>query len=426
MISRRGLLACGTGLAVGGLLSPARTSAATARTYDDAVRLTWAPLRLDGGARELIRYATLAANSHNTQPWKFTAEERRITIAPDFARRCPAVDPDDHHLFVSLGCAAENLVHAAAAAGLMATTAFESDLIAIALDPARPLESDLFKAIPHRQSTRATYDGTAVSNETLAALEHAGTGAGVSIIIITEKSKISSVEDYVVEGNSAQMRDKAFMAELKHWIRFNESDAVATMDGLSARASGNSEWPAWLARLLLPLVLTERGENEKYRRQISKLCRDCRLCRRPQRPRALGRSRARVPAFCASCDVSWTKASLCQPADRSSPSAQAVCIVSWHWRPPARSGRPLRQRTRAAEIIATSSRGVDDQMKTVAAAFLYSVTVFAAGFVFGAIRVLWLEPKIGPLAAVLCELPFLLVAMALAARWVPKGLAPAP
>ncbi len=268
MISRRGLLACGTGLAVGGLLSPARTSAATARSYDDAVRLTWAPLRLDGGARELIRYATLAANSHNTQPWKFTAEERRISIAPDFARRCPAVDPDDHHLFVSLGCAAENLVHAAAAAGLMATTAFESDLIAIALDPARPLESDLFKAIPHRQSTRATYDGTAVSNETLAALEHAGTGAGVSIIIITEKSKISSVEDYVVEGNSAQMRDKAFMAELKHWIRFNESDAVATMDGLSARASGNSEWPAWLARLLLPLVLTERGENEKYRRQI--------------------------------------------------------------------------------------------------------------------------------------------------------------
>jgi len=256
MISRRGLLACGTGLAVGGLLSPAKTSAATVKTYDDAVRSTWAPLRVDGGARELIRYATLAANSHNTQPWKFAAEERRITIAPDFARRCPAVDPDDHHLFVSLGCAAENLVHAAAAAGLTATTAMEADLIAIALDPAQPLESDLFKAIPRRQSTRATYDGTAVSSETLAALEHAGTGAGVSIIIITEKSKISGVEDYVVEGNSAQMRDAAFMAELKHWIRFDESDAVATMDGLSARASGNSEWPAWLARLLLPLVLT--------------------------------------------------------------------------------------------------------------------------------------------------------------------------
>jgi hypothetical protein len=27
-------------------------------------------------------------------------------ILPDLSRRCPAVDPDDHHLFVSLGCAA--------------------------------------------------------------------------------------------------------------------------------------------------------------------------------------------------------------------------------------------------------------------------------------------------------------------------------
>jgi hypothetical protein len=61
-------------------------------------------------------------------------------------------------------------------------------------------------------------------------------------------------------------------------------------------------------------------------------------------------------------------------------------------------------------------------MKIVAAAFLYSITVFAAGFVFGAIRVLWLEPRIGPLAAVLCESPLLLVAMAFAARWVPKLL----
>jgi len=268
MISRRKFLACSTGLAAGGVVSAAQAAATTAKTYDDAVRLTWAPLRTDGGVRELIRYATLAANSHNTQPWKFTAQARRITIAPDFARRCPTVDPNDHHLFVSLGCAAENLILAAAVAGLTATTAIESDAITIGLDPDRPVESDLFKAIPGRQSTRAAYDGTPVSNEKLAALEKAGTRDGVSIMIITDKTKIDAISDYVAEGNSAQMREKAFMDELKHWIRFNDSDAVATMDGLSARASGNSQSPAWLARLLLPLVFTERGENQKYRSHI--------------------------------------------------------------------------------------------------------------------------------------------------------------
>ncbi len=265
MIDRRGLLAGGAGLAIGGLVSPAMPSASTSTSYEAAVRSTWAPLRIGGGPQELVRYATLAANSHNTQPWKFTVGEHRITIAPDFARRCPAVDPDDHHLFASLGCAAENVVHAAAAAGLKATPVVEADAVAVMLERAPPLASALFDAIPRRQSTRAAYDGKPVANEALRLLEQAGTGAGISVIVITERSKIANVLDYVVEGNTAQMRDKAFMDELKSWLRFSEADAVATMDGLSARASGNPELPAWLARLLLPLVFTESTENDKYR-----------------------------------------------------------------------------------------------------------------------------------------------------------------
>ena len=57
-------------------------------------------------SRDLIRFATLAANSHNTQAWQFRVTPDRIDILPDLARRTPAVDPDDHHLFATLGCAA--------------------------------------------------------------------------------------------------------------------------------------------------------------------------------------------------------------------------------------------------------------------------------------------------------------------------------
>ena len=32
--------------------------------------------------RELVRYATLAANGHNTQPWKFAIKEDAIEIHP--------------------------------------------------------------------------------------------------------------------------------------------------------------------------------------------------------------------------------------------------------------------------------------------------------------------------------------------------------
>lgn len=73
------------------------------------------PLPASASARDLIRYATLAANGHDTQPWLFRADDRGIDILPDITRRTPVVDPDDHHLFASLGCAAENLALAAGA-----------------------------------------------------------------------------------------------------------------------------------------------------------------------------------------------------------------------------------------------------------------------------------------------------------------------
>ena len=111
MVDRRRFIATTLGLsavAVSGL-----SAGAAGMTYDEAVKTSRAPLRSAPRDRELVRFATLAANSHNTQPWIFSARGDEIAIAPDFRRRCPVVDPDDHHLFASLGCAAENLVQAA-------------------------------------------------------------------------------------------------------------------------------------------------------------------------------------------------------------------------------------------------------------------------------------------------------------------------
>jgi hypothetical protein len=59
-------------------------------------------------------------------------------------------------------------------------------------------------------------------------------------------------------------------------------------------------------------------------------------------------------------------------------------------------------------------------MRIVIAALLYFAIVFGVGMALGPIRVLWLEPRLGPTLAVLCEAPFLLAAMVLAARWVPR------
>lgn len=265
MLNRRSLLGFAIGAGMAHLSSPAR---AAIMSYEQAVRQTWAPLQPTPRDRELVRAATLAASSHNTQPWIFAANTDEITIAPDFSRRCPAVDPDDHHLYVSLGCAAENLTHAAAAIGCKATSSLTDDTLAVSLEPAPPLRSPLFEAIALRQCTRAAYDGRPVASEAIRSLEAAGREPGVSVIILTDRTAISNIAAYVEQGNSSQMHDDAFMAELKSWIRFSEADAVSTMDGLFAPSSGTPAMPTWLARPLMGLFFTEQKENRKYHEHI--------------------------------------------------------------------------------------------------------------------------------------------------------------
>jgi hypothetical protein len=221
----------------------------------------------DFDLKEMVRYATLAANSHNTQAWKFAASEGGIRLLPDFARRTPVVDPDDHHLFASLGCAAENLALAAAARGRAADMVF-GDQIDVNFATAAPVESDLHRAITSRQCTRSVYDGAEFSVEQLKQLEEAARIEGVDVLLITDKAKREQVLEAVVAANSAQLGDAAFRRELIGWMRFNPASAMAQGDGLFSACSGNPTLPSWLAGLMLPLVLTADAENRKYTEQV--------------------------------------------------------------------------------------------------------------------------------------------------------------
>ncbi len=245
-------------------------------SYEAAVTKIWRPITEPITdqlllKRELVRYATLAASSHNTQCWKFKIAANGIVILPDFMRRCPAVDPDNHHLFVSLGAATENLLQAALYNGLQSEVNFDADAIQaidIALTPTKAVTTPLFKAIPDRQCTRAEYDGKPLSAGELNLLELAGTGDGVHVLLHTKKQAMENILAYVVAGNSAQIHDPAFMAELKSWIRFSSSDAVRTGDGLYTAASGNPSVPRWLGSPLFNLLFNEKSENDKYAKHI--------------------------------------------------------------------------------------------------------------------------------------------------------------
>lgn len=218
----------------------------------------------------LVQLGTLAPSSHNTQPWLFRIRDAAIEIAPDLSRRCPVVDPDDAHLFKSLGCAAETIVQAAAAAGHATAVAVDpGGTITLGFRRAEGLDGSLAAAIPLRQCTRRPFDGRPITPAERAALAAAGTGAGVRVVLIEDAATRAAVGELVAEGNRAQLTDPAFRAELFRWVRCTAAEAIATGDGLSSFAAGQPALPRWLVRLILPVAVTASGQIARDRTHLA-------------------------------------------------------------------------------------------------------------------------------------------------------------
>lgn len=272
MKRRHILIGAGTSLLLGGAGAAAwRGSVGSMADYADAMVRTRAPLPVDPGTKDLIRFATLAGNSHNTQPWHFRAGPGKVEILPDHSRATPVVDPDDHHLFVSLGCAAENLMIAASATGRPGELEIdpEAGSIRYVFTEGAGRPDELLAAIPARQVSRSNYDGRRVPAGDVDELRRAAELPGVRMSLLTGRAQIDRVRDLVVAGNDAQMADPAFMAELKQWLRFNPRKAMTAGDGLFSAASGNPVLPDLIGGLAFDHAFSAVGESAKYARQIN-------------------------------------------------------------------------------------------------------------------------------------------------------------
>lgn len=243
-------------------------------TYDaEAARqraIPWPPADGVLDLRTLVCLGTLAPSSHNTQPWLFRLHDDAIEIAPDLTRRCPVVDPDDAHLFKSLGCAAETIVQAAAAAGHATDVAADpGGTITLRFRRADGLDGSLAPAIARRQCTRRDFDGRSIDPAQRDALAATGTGDGVRIVPVEDEARRAAIGELVAEGNRVQLTDPAFRAELFRWVRCTAGEAIAAGDGLSSFAAGQPALPRWLVRLLLPLVLTAAAQVARDRKHLA-------------------------------------------------------------------------------------------------------------------------------------------------------------
>jgi nitroreductase len=251
-----------------GVLAVAGAGGLTWRGIDDGVFATgtgaayepWSQLGAgpDGPLR-LVRAAILAANAHNTQPWRFRLSADRIDVYADLGRTIGAMDPLRRELHVSLGCALENMVVAAGPHGLRTTVDLLPDVAdpthvaSIAHETGPRTASPLFEAMAKRHTDRSAYERhRAIPADTLARYRDLVNGDGVTLVWLD-----ASFGDLTVRATEAIIADPQQAADDYRWYRTTWDEIQQRRDGITIDASGQPR----PIRALAKLVAVSREQN---------------------------------------------------------------------------------------------------------------------------------------------------------------------
>ena len=220
---------------------------------------------------QIASYASKAPSGHNTQPWKFHITGDTITIVPNLEVALPVVDGNNRELFISLGCAVENLCIAASYFGYT-THIIECSIKAIIIELRKndlTIEDSLFHQIEKRQTNRNIYNGNKISDEILQQLQSIPKENGVQFYFTKIGTPFAdTITEYIMKGNEIQMADIAFKNELLSWMRFNKKQVEATHNGLTYLVFGNPPLPRILARPIVSLFLKPNAQNKSDRKKI--------------------------------------------------------------------------------------------------------------------------------------------------------------
>ncbi len=243
MLSRRefllGATAVGTVAAVGGVVSVA--SGKDARETD-AARRAWKDA---AGIDRILLAATFAANSHNTQPWRFRTSDGAIEVLADAGRGMGAADPRSRELYMSLGCAVENAVVAAADLGTPVDVEYASSSDGLPFARLRFADrkadardhASLAGAIAKRRTNRAPYDTKrqvpSAALESLSALVSAGVGAKW----LTAQGVRARFGQLSFDATRDYVADKTIQRDSHRWYRLRGDEAERTREGITVRGA---------------------------------------------------------------------------------------------------------------------------------------------------------------------------------------------
>jgi hypothetical protein len=221
-----------------------------------------------GTPQRLLRAAILAANPHNTQPWRFALRGSVLDLYADRARHLGTIDPFLREMHIGLGCALENLLLAAPAGEWLPSVAMfpnagdPAHVARIVLARGASPVSPLLAAVPHRHTNRGAYDLRRPPEASVfAALAGLGTDLPeVSVRWFTGDDERRDIGAQIVAASEAIAADVEQSRDSGAWFRHGWSEVQSRRDGLTIDAQALPDWLRVVAKIAPP-VSNQRADR---------------------------------------------------------------------------------------------------------------------------------------------------------------------
>ena len=166
---------------------------------------------------------------HKTQPWKFLINGDSIEFTPNYNYKLHVIDPDNRELFISIGCAIQNMIISAAKVGYTHSMTIKGNKSTITFHKTEGyLDHSLFDSIAHRQTRRGEYDGRFIPDIDVFALRSIGIN-----VYRRDTQEFANIASDVSMGYSILMNNASFRKELQQWRKHKGHQSPLRLYGLS-------------------------------------------------------------------------------------------------------------------------------------------------------------------------------------------------
>lgn len=192
----------------------------------------------------LLQYAVLAPSTHNSQPWLFSVTNNICTVYYNEALVLPHADSKKRDLFISIGCAVENMLIAGQSLGLTGTVSYDEELssrkcVTITFSTTTPEETldPLRDVLLRRVNARGPFKNEPVhSSLEKKILEIAADSKElIDINIVADKQKINDLAYLTGEAIRKIYTRKNFRKEMSSWMNSNLSKKLTGLPGYSLK-----------------------------------------------------------------------------------------------------------------------------------------------------------------------------------------------